>query len=160
MYPILYTKFIKNKKKLFTLGGFYTMDTTNLERQHQDFLDLINKIAIHRSEEQIKNNAATISLLLSQLSGKLKVHAISEDKFLYPALMNHQDPKVKATSQAFYTEMGGLAISFDNFKTNFATSNKIIANPGAFLTESQKVFTAFKKRIDRENNDLYPLVSI
>ena len=136
------------------------MDTTNLERQHQDFLDLINKIAIHRSEEQIKSNATTISLLLSQLSGKLKVHSISEDKFLYPALMNHQDPKVKATSQTFYAEMGGLATSFDVFKTNFATSNKITTNPGAFLAESQKVFTALKKRIDRENNDLYPLVSI
>jgi hemerythrin-like domain-containing protein len=134
-------------------------DTANLERQHQDFFDLMNKIAMHKSEQQVEANASTISLLLSQLSGKLKIHIISEDKFLYPALMNNTNPKIKTTSQAFYAEMGGLSQVFAEFKNNFATTNKITANPTAFLSESQKVFLALKKRIEKENKDLYPLLS-
>ncbi len=133
------------------------MDTGNLERQHQDFFVIMEKISIHRSEEQVKANAAAIALLLNQLSGKLKIHAISEDKFLYPSLMNHSNPNIKSISQKFYTEMGGLAQEFEEFKNNFATTNKISSNPAAFLIASQKVFTAFQRRVNKENTELYPL---
>jgi hemerythrin-like domain-containing protein len=156
MYLLLYTYIIRYKTYA---GGFNMIDTTNLERQHQDFLDLIEKIAIHKTEQQVKDNAASISLLLSQLSGKLKIHAISEDKFLYPTLMNHTNLKVKTTSQKFHTEMGGLAQAFEVFKNNFATTNKIAVSPVAFLNESHKVFLALRKRIEKENKELYPLFS-
>jgi hemerythrin-like domain-containing protein len=135
-------------------------NTANLERQHQDFFDLMDKITIYKSEEQVKENASTISLLLSQLSGKLKIHIISEDKFLYPSLMNNANPIIKTTSQTFYAEMGGLSQVFEEFKNNFATTNKIAANPAVFFSESQKVFLAFKKRIEKENKELYPLLSL
>lgn len=157
MYPLLYTYIIKNKTYA---GGFSMIDTTNLERQHQDFVDLMNQIAIHKSEQQVRDNAGAISLLLSQLSGKLKIHAISEDKFLYPTLMNHNDLKVKTISQEFYREMGGLAQAFEDFKNNFATTNKIAASPVTFLNESYKVFLALRKRVVKENNELYPLLSL
>jgi len=136
------------------------IDTGNLERQHQDFFVLMGKISIHRSEEQVKANASAIALLLNQLSGKLKIHAISEDKFLYPSLMNHSNLNIKNISQRFYTEMGGLAQVFEEFKNNFATTNKISANPASFLSESQKVFTALQRRVDKENAELYPLVAL
>lgn len=134
-------------------------NTANLERQHQEFFDLITKMELHKSEQQVKDNAGTISLLLSQLSGKLKIHIISEDKFLYPALMKNTNPKIKTTSQAFFEEMGGLSKVFEEFKNSFATTNKIASNSAAFLRESQKVFLALKKRIEKENKDLYPLLS-
>lgn len=135
-------------------------NTANLERQHQDFFNLINKITIYKSEQQVKDNAATISLLLSQLSGKLKIHIISEDQFLYPSLMNSTNLKIKTTSQSFYAEMGGLSQVFEEFKNNFATANKITTNAVTFLSSSQNVFLALRKRIERENNDLYPLLSL
>ncbi len=156
MYPLLYTYAIEIKQ----LGGSIMIDTTNLERQHQDFLDLMDKMAIHKSEQQVKDNAGAISLLLSQLSGKLKIHTISEDKFLYPTLMSHTNLNVKTTSQGFHTEMGGLAKAFEDFKNNFATTNKIAASPAAFLTESHKVFITLRKRVERENKELYPLLSL
>lgn len=134
------------------------VDTTNLVRQHQEQYDLIEKITIHKSEQQVKENASNISLLLSQLAGKLKIHAIAEDKFLYPNLMNHADPKVKDLAQAFYTEMGGLAKTFEAFKNNFMTAKTISSDPKAFLVESKKVLTALNNRIVKENKELYPLL--
>ncbi|SFL85932.1 hemerythrin domain-containing protein [Pelosinus propionicus] len=136
------------------------IDTGNLERQHQDFFALMDKISIHKSEGQVKAHASAIALLLNQLSGKLKIHAISEDKFLYPSLMNHSNSSVKTISQNFYAEMGGLAQVFEEFKSNFATTNKISANPAAFLSESQKVFTALQRRVNKENTELYPLAAL
>ncbi|WP_378953376.1 hemerythrin domain-containing protein [Pelosinus sp. sgz500959] len=136
------------------------VDTTNLVRQHQEQSDLINKIAVHKSEQQVKDNASHISLLLSQLAGKLKMHAIAEDQFLYPTLMNHADPKVKATAQAFYTEMGGLAKTFEGFKNNFMTAKTISSDPENFLVESKKILSALNNRIVKENKELYPLLTI
>ena len=135
-------------------------DTTNLERQHQDFFDLIGKITIYKSEQQVKDNAAAISLLLSQLSGKLNIHITTEDRFLYPDLMNHTNPKVKVMGQAFQSEMGGLAAAFVEFKNTFMTASKISNQPGTFLIESQKVFKVLNNRIVRENKELYPLLSV
>jgi hypothetical protein len=72
--------------------------------------------------------------------------------------MNNTNLKIKTTSQAFYAEMGGLSQVFEEFKNNFATTNKIASNSAAFLSESQKIFLALKKRIEKENKDLYPLL--
>lgn len=135
-------------------------DTANLERQHQDHLELISKITIHKSEEEVRDNAGHISLLLSQLAGKLKVHAIVEDQFLYPALKNHANPKVKTMAQAFHNEMGGLAKIFEEFKNDFMTPKEISNHPGDFLVQSQKVLIALSNRIAKENKELYPLLSL
>lgn len=135
-------------------------DITNLERQHKEHGELISKIIIHKSEQQVKDNAANIALLLSQLAGKLKIHAITEDQFLYPSLMNHINPQIKAKAQAFNTEMGGLAKTFEEFKNRFMTSKRIADNPQDFLMESQKVLAILTKRIDKENIELYPLLTL
>lgn len=136
------------------------VDTANLERQHEDHLHLISKITVHKSQQAIKDNAGNISLQLSQLAGKLKVHAIAEDEFLYPALMNHANPKVKAMAQEFYKDMGGLAKQFEDFKKKFMTANRIASDPGSFFVESQKVLVALNSRIVKENKELYPLLSL
>jgi iron-sulfur cluster repair protein YtfE (RIC family) len=115
-------------------------NTANLERQHQDFFDLISKIAIHKSEQQVKDNASTISLLLSQLSGKLKIHIISEDKFLYPSLKNSTNPTIKTTSQAFYAEMGGLSQVFGDLKINLQLLIKSRLTQQYFLLNRKKFF--------------------
>lgn len=136
------------------------MDITNLIRQHQEQYELISKIMIYKSEQQVKDNASGISSLLNQLAGKFKMHAIAEDQFLYPTLMNHTDPKVKATAQTFYTEMGGLAKTFEGFKNNFMTAKIISSDPETFLIESKKILSAFNNRIVKENKELYPLLTI
>lgn len=135
-------------------------DITNLERQHKEQGDLISKIAIHKSEQQVKENAVNIALLLSQLAGKLKIHAITEDQFLYPSLIKHTNRQIKTKAQEFYTEMGGLAKTFEEFKNKFMTAKTIADNPATFVMESQKVLAALAKRIEKENIELYPLLAI
>lgn len=132
------------------------MNLANLLRQHEEILEMTNKIIAYKTEQQIKQEAFNISLLLGQLSGKIKMHLSTEDRCVYPKLMNHVDKKAQDTSKIFAAEMGDLAATFDAFKGRYLGASKIADNSAAFLTESKTVFSALTKRIERENCSLYP----
>lgn len=133
-------------------------DIKNLIRQHTEILELANKLYAYKNEQQVRNNAFEISLLLGQVSGKIKIHMTSEDRFLYPALSNHTDAKVRTISTKFADEMGDLAKAFETYKTKYLNSQEISSNPAVFLHETQAVLTALAKRIEKENRELYPLI--
>jgi len=135
------------------------MDTNNLLRQHQDMLDLAAKICAYQSQIQVKENASTISTLLSQLAGKLKMHLMVEDQFVYPKLAMHCDVQIQKTSQSFANEMGDLGKAFGDYKTRYMGANKIADNADMFIADTKNVFAALTKRMDNENQLLYPLLS-
>lgn len=134
------------------------MDTDNLLRQHQEMLELIAEIGTYQSQLQVKENAVTISTLLSQLAGKLKMHLLVEDQFVYPKLAMHSDEKIQKTSQNFANEMGDLGKSFGDYKTRYLGSSKIADNAEMFIIDTKNIFTALIKRMDKETHLLYPLL--
>ncbi|WP_378953361.1 hemerythrin domain-containing protein [Pelosinus sp. sgz500959] len=135
------------------------MDTDNLLRQHQEMLDLAAKIGAYQSQLEIKNNASAISNLLSQLAGKLKMHLMVEDKFVYPKLAMHSDTQIQKTSQKFSNEMGDLGQAFGDYKTKYLGASKIADNADLFMIDTKSVFAALTKRMDQENHSLYPLLN-
>ena len=147
-----------NSIKLGTYGG-NIMDINNLLRQHQEMLDIAAKICTYQSQQQIKENASTIASLLSQLSGKLKVHLMTEDEFLYPKLAKHSDLQVQRTSQIFANEMGDLGKAFVEYKTKYLGANRITDNAVTFHNDTKNIFAALTKRMDKENHSLYPLLN-
>lgn len=134
------------------------MDVNNLLRQHNEVLDLINKLSTYQNQEKVQENACEISKLLAQLSGIIKIHLASEDKYVYPVLMKHPDIKIKTTAEAYVNEMGALAKIFEEYKMKYLGASKIAGNAAAFSLESKKVFSALKERIRKENLFLYPLL--
>jgi len=134
-------------------------DIKNLIRQHHEMLDLATKISAYKNEQQIADNAFNIAMLIGQLAGKLKVHTTTEDKFVYPALLNHTDKKIQDVSRDFANEMGDLSRVFENYKTKYISAKQIAANPNHFISETKLVFTALARRIEKENTQLYPLLS-
>lgn len=134
------------------------MDTNNLLRQHQEMLDLAAKIGGYQNQLQVKENASTISNLLSQLAGKLKMHLMVEDQFVYPKLAIHSDVQIQKTSQNFSKEMGDLGKAFGDYKTKYLGATKIANNADLFITDTKNVFAALKKRMDKETHSLYPLL--
>ena len=137
----------------------YIMDTNNLLRQHQEMLDLAAKIGSYQNQVQVKENASTISTLLSQLAGKLKMHLMVEDQFVYPKLAMHSDMQIQKTSQNFANEMGDLGKVFGDYKTRYMGANKIAENADMFISETKLIFTELTKRMDKETHLLYPLLS-
>jgi hemerythrin-like domain-containing protein len=129
----------------------------NLQRQHRDISEVIEKIEKTIGSTKIIENSNSLSLDIAFLSGKMVNHLQSEDKFLYPSLLDHQSPAIKAISSRFIREMGTLSETFVRYKAKYMIANNIKTSPDEFIKESNEVFEAIRKRVLAEEKELYPL---
>ena len=119
-------------------------------------LDLLDKLCQYDATGA-RTNAFAISLLLSQLSGKAKIHLASEDQFLYPSLFKYPQPEIQAIARRFAGEMGSLAAEFIAYANKYSNAAKIRDHAEAFIQNTKVVAAKLRERILRENEDLYPL---
>lgn len=127
--------------------------TEKFRAQHDDILQIAGDITA-----QLKANGdpAAVRKLLSNMAGKVNFHLALEDEALYPRLMTSGNAAVKARAGKFKEEMGGLGRVFTEYNNRWQTA-AIRADFDGFANDTRKVFGALAKRIERENNDLYPL---
>ncbi|AVP54662.1 hemerythrin domain-containing protein [Clostridium tetani] len=128
----------------------------NLKRQHIEICKIIEDI--NSLLCNIESNSSKISLNINLLSGKLKIHFQTEDKFLYPDLFNSEVSKIKTTAKSFVNEWGYLSSVFEDYKNKFNTKSKICSNISLFEKETKKIINALNDRINREEKDLYTLI--
>lgn len=128
-----------------------------LKKQHSEILALVEKIET-LTRQDLKEAAKEIAFHINALSGKLKVHLMSEDKFLYPDLMKNQNEIVRDTAQKFNAEMGGLADTLNMFVQKYNTYSKILQNENSFKAESKTIFHVIMDRMHREDHKLYLLI--
>lgn len=129
---------------------------TMLKKQHEEMLTLIQ--TIEAAAVSPAKNAAEIAHDINALSGKMKIHLMSEDRFLYPSLAHSENPAIKTTAQQFNQEMGGLAEQFTLFVRQYNISSKITDAQTAFLADSRNIFQIIRERMTREDHTLYPLL--
>jgi len=129
-----------------------------LKRQHSEVLSIIDNIEAQIMNGDLSARVKNISYNINILAGKLKMHLVSEDKYLYPNLMNNSTEKIRSTARAFNTEMGSLFDVFTSFVQKYNTPNKILNNKENFHNESKKIFRMIKDRIGKEDRELYPLI--
>jgi hypothetical protein len=129
--------------------------TETYRRQHRRLLELAGSISGQLS--QGAEAAQPMRSELSKLAGVLNLHLAMEDKGLYPSLTESDDPKTRETARAFAEEMGSLAGAFTSYNDRW-TAVAISQEPDVFAHETRRIFTALAARIDREDNELYPLL--
>lgn len=135
------------------------MGNTDVFRdQHRELLAIAGELAGNLNLTIIKNESENVRSILSRLAGKLKVHLAMEDKSLYPALLRTSDAEVKALTRKFMDEMGGIAVVFTKYKDKYPGPSSLKSDPEGFITETKTIIAALKARIDKEDNQLYPLV--
>lgn len=84
-------------------------------------------------------------------------HLHREDLLLYPRLLESQHPYVSAMAEAFLKEMGGLLDAYRNWALRW-TTERALTDWARFDNETRELLDALTRRIDSENNTLYPLV--
>ena len=129
-----------------------------LKDHHEGICKLIQIIDRADTAEKMQRPADDLAGAISRLAGLISVHLAAEDKFLYPNLAKSNDEKLRETATAFEKEMGGLAKAFMAYKEDWMTPTKIKEAPDACLAATQATIGALKKRLAREDKELYPLV--
>ena len=127
-------------------------------KQHDELLELANKLAAELDIAKLAKEASAARSALSKLAGKLTLHLGAEDQYLYPELLANGNSKTKEIAQQFVEEMGGIASAFLAYNEKWRTSSIIQASPENFIDETKAIYGALAKRIDMENNKLYPLM--
>lgn len=136
------------------------MNIDNLERQHLEINSLFSKINKNLNSNNITNDIDSLVWDINTLAGKLNIHMKTEDKFLYPELINGDNENLKKIAIEYSQEMGNIHKVFEEFKNNFNTKNKILNDIDKFLIESNKVLKLLKSRIDKEDRSLYPKMKL
>ncbi|MCI1583597.1 MAG: hemerythrin domain-containing protein [Clostridium beijerinckii] len=128
-------------------------------REHKGIFEEINYISESINNKKFESDLLDITTHINKLAGKLKIHLSSEDKFLYPNLLNGDDNKLKNLANSYINEMGGISDTFTNYKNKFNTKSKIISEGNeVFISETKKILVAIEKRISKEESELYKLI--
>jgi len=122
---------------------------------HKNILEIISDIGSNLND--IESNAASIAKSISRLSGILKIHLGNEDRYLYPSMKKSSDAVLQKKAGEFQDEMGNLSVEFMNFKDNYNTQSRIIKNKDIAKKEIDNMCKKIVDRMNREDNDLYPL---
>lgn len=129
--------------------------TALLRRQHDAAMALITDIRTRLAEA--KPDAYVIGLSLAKLTGLLRIHLAQEDRTLYPEMIASGNSAASAAARSFQEEMGGLSQRFAEYAARWTTSRVIESALPEFRKETLTVLAALEMRIQRENEQLYPL---
>lgn len=129
-----------------------------LRKQHTEVLEIMSNIDTLIKKDNLDTSAKDIAYNINALAGKLKMHLMSEDKFLYPNLVSSNSEDIKHTAQTFHNEMGDVAEIFTSFVQKYNVPSKILQNRETFHMESKEVFSLVTARINKEDIKLYPLL--
>lgn len=131
--------------------------TENLRRQHDALQSLSDELLSEAMQIETIEHARDCVKRLGKMAGVLSQHLAAEDNSLYPQMMASPDREVADLARAFAEEMGGLALTFQEFVGKWSSPSTILGSPSDFRAEAAIVLFALEKRIKRENDDLYPL---
>lgn len=134
------------------------INTEMLRTQHEGLLDVAQEVSTHLDATKLRQDAYDVRTLLSKLSGKLKVHLAMEDDSLYPRLLESPDESVRTTTIRYQNEMGNISTTFHNYMAKWRTAQPIQDDPHEFIAQTHKLFSALAERIEREDNELYPMI--
>ena len=132
--------------------------TENFRRQHVELLELAAEIGGRLSPDAVTRGAGELRRLLAQFAGRLNIHARMENEALYPRLLEHHDPRVRAQADALFSEVGGIYEAFGALLEDWPSATEMEQRPADFIRQAYKVFRLLGKRMIREENELYPLV--
>lgn len=131
-----------------------------VSRQHQEIRHALQELQEDvYSEEEVLKNQLYIALRIGTLSGILLMHLKYEDECLYPLLLQHSDEKIQAVSKKYIEEMGNLSRVFSRYQEKYLRNPQAIKNNTAeFIKETNSILYAISKRVEKEENELFPLL--
>ncbi len=132
------------------------MDIKKFKKDHDDILALVAQLR-KTTQTGIVENANVIAQQIRTMSAMIKLHLTAEDQTLYPAFARSQTPSISKIGEQFQMEMGGIASAYMEFARKWAIGSTVSGNPESFKEEANHIFKALHQRIQKENQELYPL---
>lgn len=130
------------------------MNLKTFHRQHKDIYNAMDEIIKVISSDEI--DAMKLARLINRLAGQLNIHLSSEDKFLYPRLLD--DEKVSDMARSYIDEMGHILKEFTEYREKYNTKTKVLVDINKTVIETKSILKKIRKRMNKEEGELYLLI--
>lgn len=120
-------------------------------RQHHTMLRHI--LAEFPASEPLPGSIMIV--LFGRLRSILIRHLKLEDEYVYPALSQAPDERLRKAALGFRKEMGGLMRAFEDFDKRWPNADALDADPQGFMEEWMPLRRALEMRMDAEDAHLY-----
>jgi hemerythrin-like domain-containing protein len=139
-------------------SGGHMVSIEMLRKQHTDLIEQVDTIRILIKKDEIVCNATMFYELLSKLSTDLGLHLLIEDDLLYPALMKYSKETISDIAKRFVIELGGIKEAFKKYNAKWDSHETTSECWEELISETEAIAAILKKRIDTENNKLFPCI--
>jgi len=133
------------------------LPSDRFRRQHEELLELAREVDAALDAPGFPANARDVRRMMARLKGKLAVHSTMENDALYPHLFQHGDPSIRVLAQALFEELGGIYETVAGHHLMWSSVELIEADPSGYVRHTREVFDKLRLRMERENDELYPL---
>lgn len=129
----------------------------NYRNSHAELRQMIDDLKSMLTPDLLKMrpNARAAYELLCDLGEKVGNHLSDEDRGIYPTLLIHDDPQVKSIAWGFISGEKPLRKVFDDYYKRWLKNCEYDFTDD-FLCETEEMFEMVCKRIDREEQVLFP----
>ena len=134
-------------------------DRRLLDGQHRELQSLAGELFRHLPAHDA-DRVDNIHNLLRRFLTQLRDHARSENRGLYPRLLQHENEQIRTTAETLYAEGMGLYDDYYTFADRWRTPTDILTDPDRFTTELHTVFRRLGTRMRREEAELHPLAEL
>ncbi|WP_404369805.1 hemerythrin domain-containing protein [Sphingomonas sp. MMS24-J45] len=128
------------------------LNRDTLSKEHEELEALANKLLV---EVDAVSPGKDLSSLRWRLTHVLMVHLAKEDKVLYPRLLAR--PETRTVAKRFAEEMGDLGEAYKVYTAAWPI-DRVEADWPGFGEATRKMMAALRRRIAREERDLYPRI--
>ena len=139
-----------------SFGKDDTMKLDRYQEQHTELHDQVKEL--HRHLQALPFEAAGARQSLVTLVAKLNIHLAFEDQALYPTLLKHLNATVQLKTRAYLEEVGGLKAALTAHLQRWLSTQRVLAEPQVFRTETLVFLQALERRLQAEEQDFYPLL--
>ena len=129
------------------------MGIDELRRQHQELTRLARQLLEAVEDCATQQGIGTVRW---QLARQLMAHLALEDRIFYPAMQRLPDERARMTARRLEGEMGMLAQNFSAYMQRW-DDDHIARHWAEFCHETRELLGLLKKRIEQEEQLLYPL---
>jgi hypothetical protein len=92
---------------------------------------------------------------LIKLMELLHMHFKMEEQYIYPEMLKHADPEVRALIEEFRDDLPPIVAEFDTFYATWSHPGAVAANAKTFLGDWANVKITLAARLDREERELF-----
>jgi len=132
-------------------------DLAHFRKSQKELLSLIKDLQSLMTDNMVEmsRNSMTAFQLMCELGIRIQEHLGEADRFVYPYLLLHEDPRVQSIAWGFINRENPLRHSYVGYYMKWLKNFDFAFNQD-LIRDSQEIFELVAERIERENRELFP----